>query len=102
MHQAGLSPIKPLPGYIVVKVDKQEELKGAKGSFSNTNTEQRGEVTGVVVAVGKDTYHPTLQNKPIKAPVTYGQKIVFKQYGGITYDQEYRLINFLDVVGIIE
>lgn len=101
MHKAGLSPIKPLPGYIVVKVDKQEELKGSKGTFASTNTEQKGEVTGVVVAVGKDTYHPTLSGKTIKSPVNYGDTIVFKQYGGVSFSQEYRLINFLDVVGII-
>lgn len=93
--------IKPLFGYVLVE-PLSAETTTLSGIVLPESTQEKP-AQGIVLSVGDDLI---LDNgKVIKAPVSVGQKVVYKKWGGDEIKVkgiEYKLVKFDDLMAIIE
>jgi len=93
--------LHPLPGYVLVKpTDAQKQTEsGIYLPDSHTEKPQQGSV----LAVGGDWV--TEHGATIKAPVTTGDSVVYKKWGGNEVkigDIEYQFLKFEDILAIVK
>lgn len=94
--------IKPLMGYLLVE-PLGAETQTAAGIYLPESAQEKKSDQGIVVAIGEDLYLP--DGKVFRAPVSVGQKVVYKKWGGdeIKFSgKEYKLVKFEDLMAILE
>ncbi len=93
--------IRPLYDRIVVRRDKEEEVK--KGGLVIPDTAKEKPQQGVVLAVGKGRVAE--DGKIIPLDVKAGDKVIFGKYSGTEYKrngEELVILREDDILGIIE
>jgi chaperonin GroES len=88
--------IKPLGDRILVAPIKEEEVTRSGIILPDTAKEKRAE--GEIIAVG-------LGEKIIKLGLSSGQRIIFGKYAGDEIkidDKEYKILNYDDLLAVIE
>jgi chaperonin GroES len=93
--------IKPLMGYILVE-PLEAESKTASGIYLPDSAKEKP-AQGKVLSIGDDFILPNGQI--LKAPVTIGQKVVYKKWGGDEIKVngvELKLVKFDDLMAILE
>lgn len=97
------SGIYPKGHRVLIKTDAVEEVTESGIILHNETTkkEQLAEIRGTVIELGSTAYSD--QKQPWCNP---GDKVIFAKYAGLLYDGkdevQYRVINDLDVVAVIE
>lgn len=93
--------IRPLYDRVVVRRDKEEEVK--KGGLVIPDTAKEKPQQGVVLAVGKGRVAE--DGKIIPLDVKAGDKVIFGKYSGTEYKRDGEELVILredDILGIIE
>ncbi|MDE1975217.1 MAG: co-chaperone GroES [Patescibacteria group bacterium] len=95
--------IKPLADHVLVKEDAESKEKKTLGGIiiPVTVNEDKGAKTGEVMAVGPGR---TEEGELVKPSVKYGDKVLFKEWGGSKIkldDEEYYIISESDILAII-
>lgn len=90
--------ISPLSGYLLIQTPKEEKV----GGFTIQQDKGLSNITGEVIAVGKPRIEYTNDGTMIEipAPCKVGETVITKSLAGIPY-KDYRLVNFDDVVAIL-
>ena len=97
------SGIYPKGHRVLIKAEEVEEKTsgGILLTSEMTKREQLAEIRGRVIELGSTAFSD--QKEPFCA---VGDRVIFAKYSGILYDgkdgNEYRVINDLDVVAVIE
>ena len=95
-----VSKLKPLAGYVLVE-PAQADKKTASGIYLPDSNEEKPQF-GTVLACGDATYDDGVE---IKCPVSKGDKVVYKKWGGNDFEVnevEYQFLKFEDVLAIIK
>ena len=94
--------LKPLMGYLLVE-PLGAETKTSSGLYLPETLQEKKSDQGTVVAIGDDMYLP--DGKVFRAPVSVGQKVVYKKWGGDEIKLngvEYKIVKFEDLMAILE
>ncbi len=101
MTDLTVASIQPLPGYVLV--EPAETLKKtASGLYLSENSSEKPSY-GVVLAVGDSIWESGVRE--VSAPVTVGQTVIYKKWGGNEFkigDTEYQFLKFEDVLAVVE
>jgi len=103
MEQTNNSGIYPKGHRVLIQAEEVEEQTsgGIILTTEMTKREQLAEIRGRVIELGSTAYS---DQKEVWCKV--GDRVIFAKYSGILYDgkdgKEYRVINDLDVVAVIE
>ena len=92
--------IKPLMGYVLVEPG-EADTKTASGIILPESAQEKP-AQGKVIACGDDA---VIEGKTVKCPVSVGDKVVYKKWGGdeIKVDgRELKLVKFDDLMAILE
>ena len=101
MSDISVKKIQPLPGYVLVQ-PAEVESKTASGLYLPENTSEKPQ-HGTVLAVGDAIWESGV--KEIKAPVSVGQTVIYKKWGGNDFkvgETEYQFLKFEDVLAVIK
>jgi chaperonin GroES len=101
MSDLSVKKIQPLPGYVLVQ-PAQAESKTSSGLYLPENSVDKPQ-HGTVLAVGDSIWESGV--KEIKAPVSVGQTVIYKKWGGNDFkinDLEYQFLKFEDVLAIVK
>ena len=93
--------IKPLMGYVLVE-PQGAESKTSSGIYLPDSAQEKP-AQGIVLSIGEDLVMDG--GKVIKAPVSIGDRVVYKKWGGdeIKVDgKELKLVKFDDLMAILE
>jgi len=93
--------IKPLMGYVLVE-PSEAESKTASGIILPESAQEKP-AQGKVVALGDDMVFEN--GKTLKCPVSVGQTVVYKKWGGDEIKlegKELKLVKFDDLMAILE
>jgi chaperonin GroES len=92
--------IHPVPGYILVKPQKQEKTTSSGIVLPDTHEDKPQQ--GVVLALGSAIYQ---DGREITAPCAVGDTVVYREWGGKEYknnDEELLILKFDDIMAIIK
>lgn len=89
--------IKPLAGYVLVKLIEQEQTTSSGIIMPTTTKEehQRAEV----LAIGKAM---TGLYGDVPCPVKIGEKVMFKPYSGVEIQKEQKLLRFEELLVVYD
>lgn len=93
--------IRPLMGYILVEPMEAETMTASGIVLPETAQEKPAQ--GTVVAIGDDLLLES--GKIMKAPVSVGDKVVYRKWGGDEIKiagVEYKLVKFDDLMAVLE
>jgi len=96
-----VSNLHPLPGYVLVE-PKEAQKKTDSGIYLPDSHDEKPQ-QGTVLAVGDDWQ--TESGATIKAPVSSGDVVVYKKWGGndVKLDGvEYQFLKFEDILAIVK
>jgi co-chaperonin GroES (HSP10) len=103
MTEEQIKKIKPMPGWIKVRMDSIESPQ-TKSGFLLTELEEKKSDSGVVEAVGADIVLPNGTTHKIE--ITIGERVFLKGYAGDSLKAEngteYRFVLQSDILGIVE
>jgi len=94
------SNIHPVPGYLLVKPQKQDKTT-ASGIVLPDSHEDKPQ-QGTVLALGGPTYQ---DGKELSAPCAVGDIVIYREWGGKEYkegQEELLLLKFDDIMAVIK
>ena len=102
VNNSGVRPV----GHRVVVLPEDTEISTASGivlaTASQADREQMAQIEGILIAVGETCW----MDQPIPWNVTVGDRVMFGKYQGIVRKgkdgKKYRILNDLEIVGVIE
>lgn len=100
MSDISVKKIQPLPGYVLVQ-PASTQTKTKAGLYLPENSSEKPQ-HGTVLAVGDAVLD---HGAEVKAPVTAGQTVVYKKWGGNDFkidDVEYQFLKFEDVLAVVK
>ena len=101
MSTLNVKKLQPTAGYVLVK-PAEKETQTASGIILSGNSDEKPQY-GEVLAIGASVWESGV--KEIKAPVTVGDRVVYKKWGGNEVeldDVEYQFLKFEDILAIIK
>ena len=100
INTSGITPV----GHRILVLPEEKETKTAAGIILHgtyADREDMAQIKGVIIAIGEDAYKDT--------PSVWcgeGDQVIFAKYSGIIWEgtdgQKYRVLNDLDIVGVID
>lgn len=100
MSELSIKKISPLAGYVLV--EPAENITKTKSGIYIPGNDSEKPQHGTVINCGGAIYQ---DGKEIKCPVTTGNKVIFKKWGGNEFkvgDTEYMFIEFKDLLAQIK
>ncbi len=100
MSSVSVSKVLPLPGFVLVE-PAEVQSQTASGIYIASENQEKPQY-GTVVAVGDDA---VIDGATVKAPVTEGQTVVFKKWGGTEFKiegTEYQFLKFEDLLAVVK
>lgn len=100
VNSLSVDKLTPAAGYILVRPAKQDK-QTSTGIYLPDSHEDKPQ-NGEVLAVGGDTVD---HGATIKSPVSVGDSVVYKKWGGNEVqigDTEYQFLRFDDILAIIK
>jgi chaperonin GroES len=103
LKQTAISPtnLHPLPGYVLV--EPQDPQKKTDSGIYLPDSHDEKPQQGTVLATG-DAWH-TEHGATIKSPVSQGDQVIYKKWGGNEVkigDKEFQFLKFEDILAIVK